>query len=69
MGGELFLDYEYDPYNCPEWFSESLTSFVNDARIAETEDADILAVLSKKYARFVEFELNCTIGGTLEYNE
>jgi hypothetical protein len=23
-GEELFLDYEYDPYNCPEWFREAL---------------------------------------------
>ena len=61
MGEELFLDYEYDPYNCPKWFSEALTSFVHDARIAGTEDADILVGLRKKYARFVEFELNCEV--------
>jgi hypothetical protein len=23
-GEELFLDYEYDPYNCPEWFREAI---------------------------------------------
>ena len=61
IGEELFLDYEYDPYNSPKWFSEALTTFVNDARIKGTEDADILAALGKKYARFVEFELNCRI--------
>jgi hypothetical protein len=23
-GEELFLDYEYDPYNCPDWFREAI---------------------------------------------
>ena len=23
-GEELFLDYEYDPYNCPAWFKEAI---------------------------------------------
>ena len=58
MGEELFLDYEYDPYNSPKWFSEALTEFVHAARDAGTEAADKLSTLSKKYARFVEIEIN-----------
>jgi hypothetical protein len=23
-GQELFLDYEYDPYNCPDWFRAAI---------------------------------------------
>ena len=46
-GEELFLDYEYDPYNCPEWFSEQLIAF----KQSMTEEED--EALSPRYSRFV----------------
>ena len=49
-GEELFLDYEYDPYNCPEWFRDALKDFVKSATQEERE------ALGKKYDKFVELE-------------
>lgn len=46
-GQELFLDYEYDPYNCPEWFSQQLIAFKKS--MTDEEEAK----LNVKYARFV----------------
>ena len=46
-GEELFLDYEYDPYNCPEWFSEQLIAF-KQSMTEEEEDG-----LLPRYKRFV----------------
>ncbi len=45
-GEELFLDYEYDPYNCPPWFQEQLIAF--KASMTEEEERTLL----EKYARF-----------------
>lgn len=45
-GAELFLDYEYDPYNCPDWFRDQLVAFKQS--MSEEEEA----ALSPKYARF-----------------
>lgn len=53
-GQELTLDYEYDPYNCPEWFKLALTSFV------EASDEDALANLNPKYLPFIKNECNVT---------
>ena len=49
-GEELFLDYEYDPYNCPEWFRDALFAFLDEAG-PEARDR-----LGPKYAKFVEIE-------------
>ena len=46
-GEELFLDYEYDPYNCPLWFREQLIDFKES--MTEGEEA----TLNIKYQRFV----------------
>jgi len=51
-GEELTLDYEYDPYNCPEWFEASLRSFVEEAEDEQLEQ------LNQKYLKFVRQE--CT---------
>ena len=49
-GEELFLDYEYDPYNCPAWFELALRRF------AETSDEEKLEKLNRRYHKFVELE-------------
>jgi SET domain-containing protein len=54
-GEELFLDYEYDPCNCPPWFSEALERHVLEARNNGVEEDEL--ALNKKYAKFVELEL------------
>ena len=46
-GEEVFLDYGYDPYNCPQWFSEELIAF-KQSMTEEEEKA-----LSPSYASFV----------------
>ena len=46
-GEELFLDYEYDPYNCPAWFRDQLIAFKDT--MSEEEEA----TLNTKYARFI----------------
>jgi hypothetical protein len=45
-GEELFLDYEYDPYNCPSWFKDQLVAF------KETMTEEQEAKLCRKYALF-----------------
>ena len=50
-GEELFLDYEYDPYNCPEWFKSALEEFVGRAKPEELE------ALNNKYQKYVEHEI------------
>ncbi len=49
-GEELTMDYEYDPYNCPDWFVEAL------ARFAESATDDELDQMNPKYDRFVRAE-------------
>ena len=46
-GEELFLDYGYDPYNCPQWFSTELIAFKKS--MTEEEEEKLLL----KYQRFV----------------
>ncbi|TRY63804.1 hypothetical protein TCAL_15195 [Tigriopus californicus] len=50
-GDELFLDYEYDPYNCPEWFEGALRSFVGDSSEEQLDH------LNDRYKRFVSHEI------------
>lgn len=50
-GEELFLDYEYDPYNCPEWFEVALRSFV------ATSTEEQLDQLNDRYKKFVKYEI------------
>ena len=50
-GEELFLDYEYDPYNCPEWFKHALEDFVRDASQEDLEQ------MNSKYKKYVEYEI------------
>jgi len=45
-GEELFLDYEYDPYNCPRWFREELIKHI------QSLSPDNLDELAEKYQRF-----------------
>ena len=45
-GEELTLDYEYDPYNCPEWFEYALRNYLR------TTPKDSLEGLNPKYHRF-----------------
>ncbi len=46
-GEELFLDYEYDPYNCPEWFRDQLIAF------KKQKSEEELSELNVKYSRFI----------------
>jgi len=55
-GEELTLDYEYDPYNCPEWFASALREFVASA---EEED---LHGLKARYRKFVRQECPTVAG-------
>ena len=59
-GEELFLDYEYDPYNCPEWFSDQLIVFKRS--MSDEEEAK----LSIAYARFVVDPLPATASAAVE---
>ncbi len=49
-GEEVTMDYEYDPYNCPEWFRKALLDFVAGA------SEENLEKLNSKYDRFVRSE-------------
>lgn len=49
-GEELTLDYEYDPFNAPEWFTTALERFVAEA------DDDCLELLNPRYTRYVRHE-------------
>ncbi len=50
QGEELTMDYEYDPYNSPEWFSQAVKAFVQTASEEELENLNV------KYDRFVRYE-------------
>ena len=49
-GEELFLDYEYDPYNCPDWFEPALRNFVKCA------DDEAKENIARRYHKFIELE-------------
>ena len=48
-GQELTLDYEYDPNNCPQWFSQALHAFL---KVANDEQ---LHTMNKKYKAYYEY--------------
>ena len=48
-GEELFLDYEYDPQNCPEWFLQEYLTFL-DTLTDEDESH-----LHSKYAGYLGY--------------
>ena len=48
-GEELFLDYEYDPQNCPEWFLQEYLTFLDT--LTDEDEADLHA----KYASYLEY--------------
>eukprot|EP00096_Caligus_rogercresseyi_P013242 TRINITY_DN5916_c0_g1_i2.p1 TRINITY_DN5916_c0_g1~~TRINITY_DN5916_c0_g1_i2.p1 ORF type:complete len:280 (-),score=33.01 TRINITY_DN5916_c0_g1_i2:80-919(-) len=52
-GEELFLDYEYDPHNCPEWFSSELNTFLSK----NDDDESKISLLARntKYLRYNEY--------------
>ena len=49
QGEELTLDYEYDPNNCPAWFSQALDAFLSNVNEEQLQN------ISKKYKDYHEF--------------
>ena len=48
-GEELFLDYQYDPFNCPDWFLKELDTFIET--MTEYENT----TLYPKYVNYLKY--------------
>ena len=57
-GEELLLDYEYDPYNCPQWF---LAALKNELLQGLNNGDDDIDEINPKYRRFAEAEIGTSI--------